>query len=713
MIDSSYFLPFLGVFVLALILDYWLTFGLRIWQKQRESGVILSAADQIKQIWRGTGALKSDLSKLWMRLKQPLSLKFYSLFGGMLLIATGLFSFANKNDLGEDWVPWALLVVGLFLFVWKLPVDAAEAVSIKPDSLAINPDTPALAWQSVLLFASPFLAILAAVQAGDGAEMINPLIAVAAWIISIIFAVFGAWQFSIRQVRLHLNKVVLSFVFIGLIAFIIRGVNVTHIPPVLTGDEGSGGVNALSFLNGENNNIFSVGWYSFPALFFYLQSISISLLGHTIAALRLPSALIGGLTVGFTFLIARKMFGKQTAWFSAGFLCAYHFHNHFSRLGLNNIWDGLWFIVILGLVWVGWQEGKRNTWVLAGLALGFAQYFYVTSRLLIFVILAFLLFVGLRDRRRLVSLLPQILGMLLVAMVVFLPLATFYLKHPDEFMAPFNRVSIWGEWMQVTMASTGLSSWQILAQQLNLSVQALFKEPLHFWYDPGVPLLRPLSAGLFFFGIATLIIRRRDSRFVILGVWIATFILTGALSESVPASQRYVAIAPALAICVGLGLTVLVYRLSDIWPGLLRVSFGIGLLIICLIGIDELNFYFFKYTPNSELGGFNTLVAQHLADYLENKSENWEVLFYGSPSMGYASIPSLLYRQPDIVGLDMGAPWGSTENQVPQSDHLIYVFLPDREQELRQIQSSAPGGKLVEEYGPDHELLYWLYELRR
>jgi hypothetical protein len=711
MIDSSYILPFVGVFALALLLDYWLTFGLRIWQKKRAGEVTLSAAEQVKQVWQSARALKSDLSTHFVRLKRPRYLKAYSLFGGTIFIAAGLFLFAAKTNLGGGWVPWALLVAGLFLFVWKLPVDAAVALPSRADSIAANSDEPTRLWQSICLFASPFFAFLAVQQAGDGAQLANPLLSVVAWILCIVLAVLGAWHFSARRLRPQLGKAILSFVFLSMVAFIVRGVNVSHIPPVLTGDEGSGGLSALGFLNGKNNNIFSVGWYSFPSLFFYLQSISISLLGRTIAALRLPSALIGGLTVGVTFLVARKMFGKQAAWFSAIFLCVYHFHNHFSRLGLNNIWDGLWFILVLGAVWAGWQEGKRNTWILAGLALGFAQYFYVTSRLLVFVILVFLLFVGLRDRRRLVSLLPQILSMVLVAMVVFLPLATFYLRHPDEFMAPFNRVSIWGDWMQVTMASTGMRAWQILAQQLILSFLALFKEPLHFWYDPGVPLLRPLTAALFFFGIATLVIRRRDSRFVMLGIWIVTFILTGALSESVPASQRYVAITPALAICVGLGLSVLINRLTDIWPGLLRVSFAIGLLMICLIGIDELNFYFINYTPKSDLGGFNTLVAQRLADYLENKKDNWNVLFYGSPNMGYFSIPSLPYRLPDVTGLDMVAPWGSSENPSPQSQNLIFVFLPNHEQDLHQVQSSLPGGKLVEEYGLNHQLLFWLYEL--
>ncbi len=760
-----------GVFVVALVLDYWLIFRLKIWQKQRVEEFVRKAAIRIRRTWQRAivfiyGLLKRIHSQTrlnalvvkttpfksanpiaagwsiatgwfiahagglldirsrdfnrqgnyrtlsqWLVARQSRFLKVFSLFGGTILIASGLFLFAATTNLGKGWVPWGLLIAGIFLFVWKLPAETSESVLDDGALPLIRRDTTTRIWQNLCLLASPFLVVLAALQAGDGAEMNNLPLAAAAWITSITLAVLGAWQFSARQNRLRLGKTVLSFSILLFVAFVIRGVDVTHIPPVLTGDEGSVGISALRFLNGETNNIFTVGWFSFPSLFFYLQSISISLLGQTIAALRLPSALIGGLTVGFTFLLARKMFGKQTAWFSAIFLCAYHFHNHFSRLGLNNIWDGLWFTAVLGAVWAGWQEERHNIWIMAGLALGFAQYFYVTSRLLIFVILAFLVLVALRDRHRFVRLMPQIWSMLLVAMVVFLPLAIFFLKHPDEFMAPFNRVSVMGRWMQVTVASTGMSPWQILAQQLNLSFQALFRVPLHFWYDANVPLLRPLAAALFFLGIVSLIVRYRDSRFVLLGIWIVTFILTGALSESVPASQRYLAIAPALSIGVGYGLFALLHRLVNIWPGLSRWSFSIGLLVICLIGTEELNFYFFKYTPNSDLGGFNTRVAQHLADYLENKNDSWNVLLYGSPNLGYYSISSLPYQVPGVVGLDMVAPWGSPENPLPQSDHLIFVFLPNHEQDLRQVQASLPDGKLIKEYGPKDEFLFWLYEL--
>ncbi len=85
------------------------------------------------------------------------------------------------------------------------------------------------------------------------------------------------------------------------------------------------------------------------------------------------------------------MFGKRTAWFTAVFLSAFHFHIHFSRIGLNNIWDGFWYVVTIGALWYGWEKDRRNAYILAGLSLGISQYFYSSSRTILALILAWVI----------------------------------------------------------------------------------------------------------------------------------------------------------------------------------------------------------------------------------------------------------------------------------------------------------------------------------
>ena len=57
---------------------------------------------------------------------------------------------------------------------------------------------------------------------------------------------------------------------------------------------------------------------------------------------------------------------------------AFHFHIHFSRIGLNNIWDPLVMVLVWGLLWMGWQENDRRAFGLAGLTLGAGFYLYTS-----------------------------------------------------------------------------------------------------------------------------------------------------------------------------------------------------------------------------------------------------------------------------------------------------------------------------------------------
>ncbi len=170
-----------------------------------------------------------------------------------------------------------------------------------------------------------------------------------------------------------------------------------------------------------------------PTLHNFLQSLSIRLFGQTTQALRLLAVFGGALTVSLVYLIGREMFGNLAGWVAAIFLAGMHFHNHFSRFGLNNVWDGFFFTLVLGCMWIGWKKNSRTAWLLAGLGLGLVQYFYATGRLLFGVVALWLLLAGIFDWKRFKKTLPDVILMGLVALIVVLPLAFFYVKHPDEY----------------------------------------------------------------------------------------------------------------------------------------------------------------------------------------------------------------------------------------------------------------------------------------
>jgi 4-amino-4-deoxy-L-arabinose transferase-like glycosyltransferase len=609
------------------------------------------------------------------------------------------------------WITWLALVIGLSLFLASMHIvqakNAPNWLSRPCNKLEIWFGIED--WQVVCLVISPVFALVAWLAAGTDAMMNNSFMAISCWLLGIGLVTLSGWQFA-KEEKPFPTRTVLTAMSFFLLALFIRGIYVNNIPIVLTGDEASAGLSAVGFIKGDTNNIFRVGWFSFPSLYFFIQSIPVSLLGQTILALRISSIIAGSLTVVGVYLLARAMFGERAGLYSALFLVAFHFHNHFSRIGLNNIWDSMWFVIVLGLLWAGWHNENRRLLLLSGLTLGISQYFYVSARLLFLIIPTWLIIVGFIKPFRIRRLFPSLLLMAIAALVTMMPLALYYLGHPSELMAPLRRASILGGWLSHEITITGHSPWQILLNQLWVSFQAYAHQPLRAWYTPGVPLLRPFPAALFFLGASLLLLKLRDSRTALLGLWIIFITMMVGISESTPAAQRYVAVSPAIAILVGFGLAESAMLLGKMWS---QVASFIGLLavgFIIFISLDDLRFYFLDYTPHSDFGGENTLVAHQLANYLLTQPDNLEVFFIGGSRMGYYSHSSLPFLAPHVKGMDIKHPWGSPENPQPSSHNLLFVLLPETHEELERIEASYPGGQYMEVRKTDGITLFWLYK---
>lgn len=631
------------------------------------------------------------------------------LTGGAGLLLGGLW-LAQQNWPGsQPWTAWACQIAGLLAFALGVAAQRGgrassrlgrfEAWSLRACRLH--------AWQWLALGLALLLSWLAGQAAGIGPLMNAAPVAIFCWLASILLAITVAWQG-----RLRIPPPAWMAALFFAIAFALRGLATGRIPIVLSGDEASMGLDAVNFIQGKTNNIFSLGWFSFPNLYYFILSLSVRLLGQTTPALRIPAALVGGLTVAAVYLAARSLFDRRTAAFAAIFLTTFHFHNHFSRIGLNNIWDGLWYTVTLACLWLGWRREQRLWFVLCGLSLGFAQYFYVSGRALFPITLGWLLLAGLQDGPRFKRLLPDMAIMGVMVLVVLLPLANCYLRNPQELLAPMDRVSIFGPWLAEEVQITKWPAWRVVLEQVKKSLGAYTHVALRFWYEPGSPLLRPASATLFLLGLLLLLRRLRDDRLWLLALWLGSFLVVGALSTTTPAAQRFVGVAPLLAIIIGYALSELCGLLQSLWPNLQKPLSALALLSILLIGVDELRFYYLTYTPASRFGDENGLVAQRLASYLKDQPASLRVLLWGAPRMGYYSISSLPYLAPQITGGDVQVGLSDEEMSALRGQPLALVFLPEQEASRQQAVRLLPGGNLIKEYNQDGQILYWLYDIR-
>lgn len=145
-------------------------------------------------------------------------------------------------------------------------------------------------------------------------------------------------------------------------------------------------------MRGVRNSLFDIGWHSFPSLCFFVHSLSIHVLGQTTLALRITSLFACTITVFALDFSDREALDRKVAVKSAGYLAAFHFHIHFSRIGLNNFWNGLFIVSFSAFQWHAWDfgnetsVGRRFSLVIAGVVLGLAQFFYTSSRALCLMI---------------------------------------------------------------------------------------------------------------------------------------------------------------------------------------------------------------------------------------------------------------------------------------------------------------------------------------
>ena len=640
-----------------------------------------------------------------------------ALAGAIALVALGQHIFTSQPGSKTTGLLLVLSGIGLFILGRHLYLkrDLPGWVS------GVGAQFDLLRFQLVVLGLAIVCAFMAHSFAGDGPKMINPAAALLVWLAAlgmVILGSYGAGSPSGDHPTEALSggawsrREMATLLALFLFAFLVRWAANGDIPHGLSGDEGSAGLVAVSMLEGRFNNPFTMGWYSFPSLFFFIPAIFIGVLGHTYEALRTPAALAGALTVVGLYWLARPLFGKATAALSAIMLAGLGFHVHFSRIGLNNVWDGLVTVFALGMFWRGWQTGRRGYFFGAGLLLGLSQYLYASARLLPILLLAWLVLAFVYDRKQFKSRLPDLFRLGMVAMVVFLPLGLYYLNHPDEFLAPMVRFGILsGDWIEATSRATGQAPWQVLLENLRNAALGFTSIPLRNWYNSGRPMLLALPAGLFVLGVTLAILNLRDPRYWLVLLWLLGVVFIGGLTESTPASQRYVIGAPVAALMVAIPLATIGEWMMDGFPRGRTLVYGAMAGIMLLAVVLELRFYFGNYAPGAGQGDINTQVAGRMGLYLAKYPPASEAFFFGPPRMGYHGFGTISFLAPQVIGQDVPEVLAGPPGWELSAPRTAFIFLPERQAESAFVTNRYPGGNSQWFYASNGTPLFLLYEV--
>lgn len=675
---------------------------------------------------------------------------------GLLLIVglgfafLGQFYFAYRREYVWDGLFfWCVAILSFGLLLWR----TARLERGRPSGLRLWPWVRQHPLRTVGAIGGAYFALWAAWQArrwpatADFSAMLWLwLLGVAGFLMAFCFAALAGPQsgdpgaafgppwpvsFSVNEMRLRLIGWVRSrrVELVGLaallaVALVVRAVDLEHIPANLGGDEGTQGVAALQLLGPPLGNPFSTGWFSVPTMSFLAWGLGMRLCGASVAGLRALSALIGTLTVLTTFLLARELWGRRVAWLAAGALTCAHYHIHFSRLGSNQIADGLLVTLALWLLIRGlrfWQAGKPApprralTFALAGAVMGLGWYSYFGSRLIGVIVALYLAWRAVVEHRFLARNGRLLLIMLAAALVVAGPLLFHYADRPQELVSRSRQVSIFASgWLVREQQITGRSAAGLLVQQFWKSVSAFhYTLDPTFWYHPALPLLDYASGVLFVLGLVWAMAHWRWPANGLFLVWFWLSLLLGwVTTENPPSSQRMLIVTPALALAVGLGLHWLMELVRQALGGERRLWDNLAGITIVAAAMVNLCYYFIVYTPTRVYGNPTAETATELGRYLAQHDDGYVVYFHAPPYM-YWGFGTLQFLARGVEGMDAPPPGEGEWPNPDLSRGARFVFLPERLGELAAVRARVVGGAETPVYSSaDGRLLYVMYEVR-
>jgi len=346
-------------------------------------------------------------------------------------------------------------------------------------------------------------------------------------------------------------------IFVGVLALaaFFRLYRIDVLPPGFYVDEAYNAFDALRILEGARP-IFLPSNQGREPLYSYLQAIAFALFGPDVLALRLTSVFIGLATIGAGYAFVRTLplrRAPRIALLTAILLAITFWHVHYSRYGIRSILVPFLALLACTFYWRGQIPNPKNShWalVISGVFLAAGAYTHPIGRLVPLILVGFTLYRIVLDRRRAWRELSGLAIAGIVAAVLVLPLARYYLENPGALTNHPAQVSIFSdEVIEGSPARTLALNVLRVAGMFNWRGDPAWNQNL-----AGRPVFDPLMGIFFLIGIAwlavTLVRPREDPRerdvAVFIGLWLAVMLSASIFSGNAPHFTRAIGALPAV-----------------------------------------------------------------------------------------------------------------------------------------------------------------------
>ena len=349
---------------------------------------------------------------------------------------------------------------------------------------------------------------------------------------------------------------------------LLRFHRLSELPPGIQSDEGADGVYALQVLQGDHAIFFPEKASGREAIGVYTVALTTAILGRTLLAFHLPTALASAGTVFLVFWLGRLLFGQDeesgrgTPWrgllvggVGAGLMAVSVSQMFLSRAALRANFLPLLLCLSLAFLWMGWRQRNWRKVALAGAWAGLLPYTYLAARftpfLFLFWGLSYLKPFGSAAKEKLRAELPLAGTFLGICGLIATPILIHYALHPDHFSIRSGQLWVFGEEEGSLLGIFLTNVWEYLL------VFGFQGDRLARYNFAGQPLLNLWQAVFFWLGVGVTVWRWRQPAFRLLLLWLCIMILPGILAATRgqgPNFLRMSGAAPAIFLLIGVGM---------------------------------------------------------------------------------------------------------------------------------------------------------------
>ncbi len=343
---------------------------------------------------------------------------------------------------------------------------------------------------------------------------------------------------------------------ITLVAGLLRFPNLERLPSGIHGDEGEFAAVGLAISQGQGPPPFGVAFLGDPAAYPHILALFINALGPDMAAVRLPSAIVGTLTIPLFYGLVRSLANRRAATLAAVLLMTSAVHIHFSRLAINVIEVPFFACLCLWFAVRG-VETRRDIWyLLAGMTAGLAVYFHFGGRLIGVLLVVMLVTELVIDRHHYRTWLRAIALAGAGGLLAIAPLLAHLSSRPELMTGHVASRGIWNHWdeLAVRFDTEPSNKIEIVWEQLVRTLSAFVTRPdppagAQFYSFMDAPLLHPVAGVIVFLGLAALCLQLSSVRGRMLITWfVVPILLASVLTDTAGQAHRLIhPLLPAIA----------------------------------------------------------------------------------------------------------------------------------------------------------------------